>query len=85
MKKFNLLLVLSLLLINGCRAVQPILILQPSDLFWMPLVYLAICFFFAKALSRGENNKFWMWFVLNIILTPILGIIVIVHRLTKHE
>jgi len=69
-------------LLTGCRAVQPILILNPWDMFWIPLVYIGLCWGLAKILSI-DNKNFWLYFVLNLIFTPMLGIILILTRLSK--
>jgi len=85
MKTNNLYLTVACLLtvlLTGCRAVQPILILNPWDMFWMPLVYIGLCWIFAKALSKDKGN-FWLWLVLNIILTPMVGVIIIITKLSK--
>lgn len=86
MKKNNLLLTIALLLfvavLSGCRAVQPILVLNPTDMIWIPLVYVGLSWIFAKGLTR-QNGNFWLWFILNLVFTPILGLIVIISRLSK--
>lgn len=75
-------LILFTILFTGCRAVQPILILKPWDMFWMPVVYIGFCWIFAKILTKDTGN-FWFWFVLNVILTPIIGLIIIISRLNS--
>lgn len=86
MKKNNLLSIIVLLLfitvVSGCKAVQPILILNPTDMIWIPLVYIGLSWIFAKGLTI-ERGNFWLWFILNLVFTPILGLIIIISRLTK--
>lgn len=77
-----ILLLITFLLLSGCRAVQPILILNPMDMIWIPLVYIGLAWILAKGLTK-DNEKFWFWFTLNLIFTPIIGLIILISRLSK--
>ena len=82
MRKTLLLLAFSTLLLSGCRAIQPILVLKPGDLFWIPLVYIGLSYALSYVISK-DKGKIWLWFTLNIILTPLFGIITIIRMLNK--
>jgi hypothetical protein len=84
MKNKTLFLFSSIILISlfSCKAVQPILVLRPFDMFWIPLIYIIICWVFAKVLVE-KNEFFWNWFLLNLIFTPLLGLIIMLKRMSK--
>ncbi len=83
MKKIFNFILLCVVLFSGCQPVKPILFLKSQDLFWVPFVYLLLSFAMAKALSINQNGKFWLWFILCMILTPFAGMIVILYKLNK--
>ena len=69
--------------LTGCNAIQPILVLRPSDLFWIPFIYIFVAFVISYFISI-ERKQFWLWFALNIVFTPILGVILII-RMIKNK
>lgn len=73
---------LSFMTLSSCNSVQPVLLLTPGDLFWMPIVYVVLAYVLAKGLGKEKNN-FWLWFVGCMILTPLFGILMIVLKLRK--
>ncbi len=78
------LLVFVTVVLTGCAKIQPVLLLKVEDLFWLPFVYLLMSFALAKFLSFGEESKkFWLWFALCLFLTPVVGFIVLIYRVSK--
>lgn len=77
-----ILIIFSVLALTGCRSIQPILVLKPIDMILIPIVYLVLSMVFSKIISMFfyENRNFWLWFVLNLILTPLFGVLMIIYR-----
>lgn len=74
--------IVSIVIFTGCAKIQPVVLLRAEDLLWLPFVYLLLSFALAKFLSFNDN-KFWLWFGMCLILTPISGILALIYKLSK--
>lgn len=78
------LMLIGIVIFTSCNPIQPILVLKPSDFIWLPLIYIILSLSFAKIISI-ERERFWVWFVLNLILTPLFGLFVILATIFKNK
>jgi len=75
-------LIIAIIIQSGCQAIQPVLILRPGDFITFGFFYLLLSFVFTIFLFDGKTTRnFWLWFIGNIILTPIFGIIMLIKKL----
>lgn len=78
--KIFLLALIGVFLLSGCARIQPVLFLRPADLLLWPLAYMLVTYAMAFILSFDNNKKFWGYFLLNLILTPLTGICIILYK-----
>jgi hypothetical protein len=77
-----------LILFSGCTTTfaGSILVLSFRDLIW----YVALAFIFGILIafkSNSENRKrnFWIWFLLSLVLTPLVGFIYLLIQFSRSK
>jgi hypothetical protein len=81
---FSFLFLLSVLLLNSCTSTfaGTLLVVTFKDIIY----YIIFAFIFALLIglkSENEKKSFWLWFVLNLLLTPLCGFIYLLIKISK--
>lgn len=81
--KLSIISLFILILLSSCTRIHPVLFLRPSDLVFWPIVYILFAWGLAFILSLENKKKFWPYFILNLIVTPITGLFILLFRINK--
>ena len=81
---FFFLTVFILIFLGGCTSTfgGTVLLLNFKDIIYYVLISFILALFIGLK-SENEKKAFWLWFILNLVLTPLSGFIYLLIKISK--